>query len=158
MTRANEDAVVAAMGLSDDVSEEVGQQMFAEGQFRQINDNLVLLHPDCPNGTVGSATPIGVQAAVNWMAALGGDQSADVVAEIMTARGCVIGADEFGRFQSEVARAVGERFGFDETALPSEEMDPFLDAFEAMLERGVLQLVRQGRLVDGDEGRTLVGC
>ena len=153
MTPENEDDVVAAIGLDDDVSQPVGMQMMADGRFQQIGDALVLVHPDCP-----SRAATGVEAAIAWMDGLSNAQAADVLAELLAERGCAYGSEDAGRFDGEVAAAVGRRFQFDETALPLEAMDPFLDALETMNTRGVLQLVRDERVEDAEGGLTLRNC
>lgn len=153
MTRGNEDAVVAAMGLSDDESEAVGQQMLASGQLQPVDDNLVLQHPDCPAGQ-DAAEPTGVEAAIVWMTSLRAGDAANAVAEVMAANDCVFGTT----FEEHVGAAVAGRFGFDMTGLLSEDMDPFIGALVTMSERGLQQLVRDERVEDGPTGITLRDC
>ena len=157
MTRENEDSVVAAMGLSDDESEAAGQAMFEAGRFQQVNDTLVLQHPDCPGGG-DVQTPSGPAAATAWMQSLSPAQAADVLAEIMAANGCGVADEAFGLFQQQVSNSIAARFGFDLGSLLPDQMDPFLDALDDLGESGANELLREGRLIDGPDGVTLVAC
>ncbi len=157
VTLETEDAVQAATGLTEAEMNAAAGAMFAEGMFEETQFGLTLLHPDCPNG--GVATPqTGVQEAIAWMGGLEADRAADVLAEVLTVRGCQVGDHEFELFEGEVATLVASRFGFEVPEVGRPEYVAFFDALDRMGELGGETLFARGEIEAVDGVNRLIDC
>lgn len=157
----NGDVILSAAGLNEDEAGAAVEAMMATGDVVMGELGLTLTTGACAEGPNIAASEVFV--ATQWANAQSPAEAAAFLEEQLAAVGCAITSGTSDAFEDNVAQSIAILNGVElpgpVATLSQSEYGAFLDAVDAMGERGGGYLEEAGRIDDSERGVfRLIGC